>query len=208
MVENLGYGVVFSEGKVFLRHKATRQVKKIGVHVKNLYKLDVDGWATLSSKAGKVVSRDTSELWHRILGHLFHSDLRIMQQIYIGIPKGTLVQINTCKGCTMGKYTKATFHEKENRETTILERVHSDVCGLFSTNSTTNHRYYVILVDDFSRKCWILFMQKKYQTFSKFCEFKALVEKYTGKKVKDLRSDNDGEYISIEFKKFCAKKGI
>ena len=51
-------------------------------------------------------------------------------------------------------------------------------------------------------------MQKKYQTFSKFCEFKALVEKYTGKKVKALRRDNGGEYISNEFKNFCAKEGI
>ena len=74
--------------------------------------------------------------------------------------------------------------------------------------STTKHRYYVIFVDDFSRKCWIFFLQKKDQLFSKFCEFKALVEKYTGKKVKALRSDNGGEYISNEFKKFCAKEGI
>jgi transposase InsO family protein len=108
----------------------------------------------------------------------------------------------------MGKYTKATFHEKENQAAKILERVHSDVCGPFSTASTTKHRYYVIFVDDFSRKCWIYFMQKKDQTFSKFCEFKALVEKDTGKKVKALRRDNGGEYISNEFKNLCAKEGI
>ena len=68
--------------------------------------------------------------------------------------------------------------------------------------------YYVIFVDDFSRKCWIYFMQKKDQVFSKFCEFKALVEKETGKHVKDLRSDNGGEYISNEFKNFCSKERI
>ena len=44
--------------------------------------------------------------------------------------------------------------------------------------------------------------------FSKFCEFQALVEKDTGKKVKNLRSDNGGEYISNEFKKLCASEGI
>ena len=66
----------------------------------------------------------------------------------------------------------------------------------------------MIFVDDFSRKCWILFMQKKDLTLSKFCEFKALVEKDTGKKVKALRSENGGEYISNEFKKFCRKEGI
>ena len=82
--------------------------------MKNLYKIDVDGCTTLSSKADEVVSQDTGELWHRILGHLHHSALRIMQQISTRLPKGTLVKIDTCKGCTMGKYNKATFHGKEN----------------------------------------------------------------------------------------------
>ena len=44
--------------------------------------------------------------------------------------------------------------------------------------------------------------------FSKFCEFQALVKKYTRKKVKALRSENSGEYVSTKFKKFCASEGI
>ena len=51
-------------------------------------------------------------------------------------------------------------------------------------------------------------MQKKDQTFTNFCEFKSLVEKESGKKVKALWSDNDGECVSNEFKKFCAAEGI
>jgi hypothetical protein len=51
-------------------------------------------------------------------------------------------------------------------------------------------------------------MQKKDQTFSKFCEFKELVEKESGNKVKALRRNNGGEYISNEFKDFCRKEGI
>ena len=49
MLEGRGYDVIFNEGKAFLRHTAMKQVKNIGVQVKNLYKLDVDDCATLSS---------------------------------------------------------------------------------------------------------------------------------------------------------------
>ena len=51
-------------------------------------------------------------------------------------------------------------------------------------------------------------MQKKDQAFLRFCEFKALVEKESGKKIRALRSNNGGEYVSQEFKDFCATKGI
>jgi hypothetical protein len=119
-----------------------------------------------------------------------------MNQISTRLPMGTLAQLDQCKGCTMGKFVKSTFHEKENHASVILVRVHTDMCGPFSIASITKHKYYVIFVDEFSHKCWIFFMQKKDQTFSKFCEFKEFMEKESGKRVKALRSDNGGEYIS------------
>ena len=108
----------------------------------------------------------------------------------------------------MGKFVKTTFHEKDSHATTILERIHTDVCGPFSVASTTKKRYYEIFVDEFFRYCWIFFMQMKSETYSKFYEFKALVEKESGKQVKALRSDNGGEYISSEFKDFYSTEGI
>ena len=61
---------------------------------------------------------------------------------------------------------------------------------------------------DYSRVFWIFFIQKKSETFSKFYEFKALVEKESGKQVKALWSDTGGEYISGQFKDFCSKEGL
>jgi len=51
-------------------------------------------------------------------------------------------------------------------------------------------------------------MKKKDQTLLKFCEFKALEEKESRKKIKDLCSDNGGEYVSQQFKDFCTAEGI
>ena len=78
MLEDKGYDVVFSKGKVFLRHIDTGKTKRIGIRVKNLYKLEVDECAALSSKVELVQSQDISELWHRRLSHLHHGALKIM----------------------------------------------------------------------------------------------------------------------------------
>ena len=53
MLEDKGYEVVFSEGKVFLRHKATGQVKKFGIREKNIYRLEVYGMSTELPTVGK-----------------------------------------------------------------------------------------------------------------------------------------------------------
>jgi hypothetical protein len=56
MLEDRGYDIVFSDGKSFLRHKATGQFKKIGIRVKNLYMLEVDGCTAMIGKEKKLVS--------------------------------------------------------------------------------------------------------------------------------------------------------
>ena len=78
MLEEEGYDVVFSKGKAFLRSKETGETRRIGVRIKNLYQLQVDGCAAMACKAEGVVSRDDGELWHRRLGHLHHGALKIL----------------------------------------------------------------------------------------------------------------------------------
>ena len=81
------------------------------------------------------------------------SHLKILQYISTGLPKGTLAQSDQCKGCIMGKFVKTTFHEKDNRASVILERIHTNMCGPFSVASKEKNRYYVIFVDDYSCRC-------------------------------------------------------
>ena len=54
------------------------------------------------------------------------------------------------------------------------------------SSSLSGYIYYVSFIDDFSRKAWIYFMKNKDEVFKKFKEFKALIEKYTEKKIKIL----------------------
>ena len=98
-----------------------------------------------------------------------------------------------------GKYAKVSFPSSEHKSKGILDRVHSDVCGQILVASITTSMYYVFFIYDFCCKTWIYFLKTKDEVFSKFQEFKALVEIQIGKKIKVLRSKNGGEYTSNGF---------
>ena len=44
--------------------------------------------------------------------------------------------------------------------------------------------------------------------FNTFKQFRVMVEKITGRKIKCLRTDNGGEFTSLEFEKYCKEEGI
>jgi len=68
---------------------------------------------------------------------------------------------------------------------------------------------YVSFIDEFSRKTWIYFLKIKDEIFSKFKEFKALIEKHTEKKIKTFRSKNGGEIQhQDEFNELCRDSWI
>jgi hypothetical protein len=74
---------------------------------------------------------------------------------------------------------------------------------------TTSHggaRYFLTFIDNFSRK--FMFLKTKGKVFEKFKQYKALVENEVGHKIKVLRSDNEGEYVSKKFDAFLVKCGI
>jgi hypothetical protein len=48
----------------------------------------------------------------------------------------------------------------------------------------------------------VYFLEKKSETFVTFKKFKVMVEKMTGKNIRSLRSDRDGEYLSNQFKSY------
>jgi hypothetical protein len=89
-----------------------------------------------------------------------------------------------------------------------LDLIHTDVCGPMIVASLNGYLYYVLFIDDHSRKTWIYFLKTKDGVLARFQEFKAQVENLSGRRIKVLRSDNGGEYTSKDFNDFCIEAGI
>ena len=77
-----------------------------------------------------------------------------------------------------------------------------------STHARGGYLYFVTFIDDYSRYGYVYLMKYKSETFEKFKEFRAEVEKQLGKSIKTLRSDRGGEYLSQEFQSYLRDNGI
>jgi transposase InsO family protein len=112
-----------------------------------------------------------------------------------------------CNGCVQGKNIKNPFPKRDSKEG-VLELIHSDVCVPMPSSSISGYVYYVSFIDDNFRNTQVYFLKSKDEVFSKFKEFKALIENLFERKIKILRSDNGGEYNSKEFVNFYKYVGI
>jgi hypothetical protein len=66
----------------------------------------------------------------------------------------------------------------------ILDYIHFDVWGPFPTISYGGSSYFVTCIDDFSRKVWVYMLKSKVDVFLVFKQFRALVEKSTGRSIR------------------------
>jgi transposase InsO family protein len=94
------------------------------------------------------------------------------------------------------------------RASDLLELIHTDVSGPMSTTAKGGYRYFITFTDDLSRFGYVYLMNHKSETFEKFKEFQSEVENQYGKKIKTLRSDRGGEYLSHEFNNYLKTCGI
>ncbi|RVW92501.1 Retrovirus-related Pol polyprotein from transposon TNT 1-94 [Vitis vinifera] len=98
-----------------------------------------------------------------------------------------------CIECIKGKQTNVRKKDV-NRCGDVLELIHTDICGPFSTPSWNGQQYFITFIDDYSRYNYLYLIHEKSQSLDVFKNFKAEVENQLSKKIKAVRSNRGGEY--------------
>ena len=83
--------------------------------------------------------------------------------------------------------------------------LHVDIWGPNLMLSVHGYRYYLTVVDDFTRHTWISFMQSKSETRNCLTNFINMVETQFSCKVKSNKLDNGPEFDLVSF---YSSKGI
>ena len=202
LLDEAGYVTVFgnnawqiSKGAMTVAH---------GIKTGNLYMLHV---SEVKNNVINVTEQPSVSLWHRRLGHMSKKGMEILSRSGY-LPGFSFQEFEFCEHCVYGKQTQEPHKSKGQRRDERLALVHSDLCGPMPSLSLGGATYFATFIDDYSQKVWVYFLKHKDEVLKVFQTFVQLVENETGQKLKCLRTDNGGEYVSKAFQDFCDGKGI
>ncbi|KAJ0906671.1 putative RNA-directed DNA polymerase [Helianthus annuus] len=149
-------------------------------------------------------------VWHARMGHANFGVLEDMSKkgAVVGIPHISHPK-QVCEGCLVAKQTRKPFpSEAQWRAKKPLELIHAFLCGPITPHSWGGNRYFLLLVDDCTRYMWVYLLKSKDNAFAQFKKFKKQVEQESSQKIKILRTDRGGEFISHQFNDYCQQEGI
>ena len=146
-------------------------------------------------------SDNLNKLWHEWFGHW---NYRSLQQLCKDNMVNGLLMVSckdgVCSSCVLEKHNRDSFDKHGSWHVlTPLELVHSDFCGPLPSASFLGFKYFLTLIDDYSRHTWAYFLKFRSEVFNMFLAYKALVEKQSGHKILKLRFENGGEYVNNKF---------
>ncbi|KAK8934594.1 hypothetical protein KSP39_PZI014788 [Platanthera zijinensis] len=204
-----GHSVVFNDNTCSIYQAGTNSlIGTAKLNSSNIFSLELQPYKSTILAC----TQDTKsvQLWHHRLGHLNMSSLHHMHQHQLveGLPSLSKTELN-CDTCALSKSHRLPFPQTaQRRATQPLEKLHIDLWGPTRVPSLGGKRYYMLIVDDFSRYMWIMHLEQKSESFQHFLTFKTQVENQLERHIKILRSDRGGEFLSNEFNTFCKAAGI
>lgn len=167
-----GFRINFTKDECLIEHEVAHNILLKGKRFNNIFMISFDD----SSLKVKCLMANNNEvwLWNKRFAHIHmeHLNKLIKHDLVIGLPKIKFIKDKLCDACQKGKQTKTTFKSKQVVSTSRpLQLLHMDLFGPSRTKSFGGSIYALVIVDDFSRYTWTLFLVQKNDAFKAFKKY-------------------------------------
>ncbi|GJV41246.1 retrovirus-related pol polyprotein from transposon TNT 1-94 [Tanacetum coccineum] len=138
-------------------------------------------------------------LW---LSKAFSSELRLhpllsKKEVVTGLPKLKYVRDQLCSSCEMSKAKRSSFKTKAVPSSKgRLNLLHMDLCGPMRVASINGKKYILVIVDDYSRYTWTLFLRSKDETPEVLKDFLTMIQRNLQAQVITVRTDRGTEFLN------------
>ncbi|GJR57653.1 retrovirus-related pol polyprotein from transposon TNT 1-94 [Tanacetum coccineum] len=150
-------------------------------------------------------------LWHRRLSHLNFDYITLLSKkdIVTGLPKLTYVKDQLCSSCEMSKAKRSSFKSKAVPSSKgRLNLLHMDLCGPMRVASINGKKYILVIVDDYSRYTWTLFLRSKDETPEVLKDFLTMIQRNLQAQVITVRTDRGTEFLNKTLHAYFKEEGI
>uniref|UniRef100_A0A803L0N2 Integrase catalytic domain-containing protein n=1 Tax=Chenopodium quinoa TaxID=63459 RepID=A0A803L0N2_CHEQI len=188
----------------YSKKQVAREVKENGLYML-VVKCDEGNEATRGEEkmSNNVTVCNEGTKLNVLHARLGHSSLSKM--IHIEICNCTSFKDFFCDACCIGKHHKLPFKLSNSIADGIFDLIHVDLWGSYRIPAVTGERYFLTIVDDYSRS-WTHMLSCKELVKNILNTFFNYIENHFNVRVKNVRSDmgrrcskvNAGKYFMIE----------
>ncbi|GJX24386.1 retrovirus-related pol polyprotein from transposon TNT 1-94 [Tanacetum coccineum] len=203
--------VAFRRNTCFVRNLERVDLLK-GNHTTNLYTINLYDMASASPICLMAHATSTNLwLWHQRLSHLNFDTINDLARnnLATGLPKFKYHKEHICPLCEQGKCKRASHPPKPVPNLKQrLHLLHMDLCGPMRIASINGKRYVFVIVDDYSRYTWVVFLISKDEAPG---EIKTFLKKIIGllqAPVIIVRTDNNTEFKYQVLQEYFNSVGI
>nr|GFB12987.1 hypothetical protein [Tanacetum cinerariifolium] len=150
-------------------------------------------------------------LWHRRLSHLNFDYINLLskKEIVIGLPKLKYVKDQLCSSYELSKAKRSSFKLKDVPSSKgRLNLLHMDLCGLIRVASINGKKYIMVIVDDYSRYTWTLFLHSKDETPEVLKDFLMMIQRNLQAPVITVLTNRGTEFLNKTLNAFFKEEGI
>ncbi|WVZ60555.1 hypothetical protein U9M48_010561 [Paspalum notatum var. saurae] len=207
---DLGLTCEFDKNCVVVKSEKNKSMVFQGFRHGHLYLVDFSEMKT-SSTTCLFSKSSLGWLWHRRIAHIGMSQLKkvVKKGMVTGVKDVTFEKDKLCSACQAGKQV-ASHHPMKTCVSTskALQLLHMDLFGPTTYESIGGNLYCLVIVDDFTRYTWTLFLGDKSETPDKFKIFAKRAQREFGLNIVKVRSDNGSEFKNYKVDDWCDEEGI